>query len=293
MFECSAFRRADDRACERITLEAGISQLVHQDQSSFGRLDQVVVEFRVNAHGFVGRQRPRGGRPDHSESRGAQMRQAKGFGHLSGMVGVDFECDIDGGRILVLMFDFGFGQRRAAVETPVDGFESLIQVALVQNFAERTNLVGLGLEGHRQVGVIPLAEDAQADEVFLLAFDLLGGKAATQRAHLVAGDVLAVQLLDLVFDRQAVAVPARNIRCIETGQRLRADDDVLENLIDRVANVDVTVGIGRTVVQNEARAPFRRFADLFIELLLLPVCDPLRLALGEIAAHGKRCIRQV
>ena len=105
--------------------------------------------------------------------------------------------------------------------------------------------------------------------------------------------MLAVQLLDLVFDRQAVAVPTRDIRCIETGQRLRADDDVLENLIDRVANVDVTVGIGRTVVQNEARAPFRRFADLFIELLLLPVCDPLRLALGEIAAHGKRCIRQV
>ena len=125
---------------------------------------------------------------------------------------------------------------------------------MFQNLAERTDFVGLGLEGHRQVGVVPLAQHAEADEILLLALDLLGGKGARQFAHLVAGNVLAVQLLDLVLDRQAVAVPARDIGRIETGQRLRANDDVLENLVDRVADVDVAVGIGRAVVQDETRA---------------------------------------
>jgi hypothetical protein len=31
------------------------------------------------------------------------------------------------------------------------------------------------------------------------------------------------------------------------------DDDVLEDLVDRVADVDVAVGVGRAVVQHEAR----------------------------------------
>jgi hypothetical protein len=66
--------------------------------------------------------------------------------------------------------------------------------------------------------------------------------------------VLAVGLLDLVLDRQAVAVPARHIGRVETGQRLGADDDVLEDLVHRVADVDVAVGVGRAVVQHEARA---------------------------------------
>jgi hypothetical protein len=86
--------------------------------------------------------------------------------------------------------------------------------------------------------------------------------------------MLAVQFLDLVFDRQAVAVPARHIGRVETGQRPRADDDVLEDLVDRVANVNVAVGVGRAVVQDEARAPLRGFADLLVELFLLPVGDP-------------------
>jgi hypothetical protein len=35
---------------------------------------------------------------------------------------------------------------------------------------------------------------------------------------------------------------------------LRLDDDVLEDLVDRVADVDLAVGVGRAVVQHEARA---------------------------------------
>ena len=83
-----------------------------------------------------------------------------------------------------------------------------------------------------------------------------------------------MRLFDLVLDRQAVAIPARHIRRIETSQRLGANDDVLENLVDRMADVDVAVGIGRAIVQHETRAAFRCLANFFVQLFLLPVLDP-------------------
>jgi hypothetical protein len=102
--------------------------------------------------------------------------------------------------------------------------------------------------------------------------------------------VLAVQLLDLVFDRKAVAIPARNVGCVETGERLRADDDVLEDLVDRLAEVDVAVGEGRAIVQDEAWTALAGLADLFVELLALPGGDPQGFAFCKICrASGTGC----
>ena len=147
------------------------------------------------------------------------MSQAKRLGDLVGVVGMHFKSDVDGRGVFVFVFDFGFSQRRTAVQTPIDGLQPLVEVAFFEDLAERADLVGFGLEGHRQVGVVPFTQNAEADEVFFLALNLFGGEGAAQLAHLVAGNVFAVQFLDLVFDRQAVAIPARYIRRVESGQR--------------------------------------------------------------------------
>jgi hypothetical protein len=60
---------------------------------------------------------------------------------------------------------------------------------------------------------------------------------------------------DLVLDGQAVAVPARHVGRVEAGHGLGADDDVLEDLVERVADVDAAVGVGRAVVQHELGRP--------------------------------------
>ncbi|GAB1414255.1 hypothetical protein MASR1M97_29910 [Candidatus Desulfobacillus denitrificans] len=160
------------------------------------------------------------------------------------------------------------------------------------DLAEGADLVGLVAEGHRQVGIVPLAQHAEADEVLLLPLDLLGGEGAAQLARLVGGQVLAVQLLDLVLDGQAVAVPARHVGRIEAGQRLRADDDVLEDLVDGMADVDVAVGVGRAVMQHEARSTGRGLADLLVELAALPVGHPLRLAAWRGRPSSGRACRE-
>ena len=196
-----------------------------------------------------------------------------------------FEADVDGGGDFVLVFHFGFSQCGLAIQAPVHRLAPLVQIAALMDLAERADDVGLGLEIHGQVGSIPIAQHAEADEIFLLALDLLFRVLAAQFAELRCGNELAVFLLHLQLDGQAVAVPAGHVRRVETGERLALDDDVLQHLVHRVADVDVAVGIGRAVVQDELLAPFGCGANALVALLRLPLRQHQRLALGQVAAH--------
>ena len=187
----------------------------------------------------------------------------------------------------VFVFHFGFGQRRAAVQAELNGLRTAIQVARFVNLAQRAHGVGFGFVIHGQIGVFPIANHAQADKVFFLAQNLLGGILAAELAELAGRHFFAVQFFHHHFNRQAVAVPARHIGRVETRQRFAADDDVFQNFIDRMTDVDVAVGIGRAVVQDEFGAAGRDLAQLLITFFVLPLLHPRRFALGQIAAHGE------
>src|SRR5690606_443252 len=83
---------------------------------------------------------------------------------------------------------------------------------------------------------------------------------------------------DLVLDGQAVAVPARNVDGVHAFELARLDDHVLEDLVDGVPDVDVAVGIGRAVVQDELGRAAARFAQPLVNALLFPGLDPAGLA---------------
>ena len=180
-----------------------------------------------------------------------------------------------------------------AIEAPVDRLQSAIQVAFFEQLAERANLVGLVAVVHRRVRMIPVAEDAEPLEVLLLPLDLLGRIRAAQPLRLGRRQVLAVRLLDLHFDRHAVAIPAGHVRDIEAGERAALDDRVLQDLVDGVTDVDVAVRVRRTVVQDEARPAARRDANRVVHAIAPPRVDPAGFPAREIAAHRKRRVRQV
>src|SRR3546814_19119004 len=92
------------------------------------------------------------------------------------------------------------------------------------------------------VRVFPVANHAQALEVLALDVDLRIGVLAALLPEFDRIELhpdLAVFFLDRDLDRQAVAVPARDVGRVEAGQVLRLDDDVLEDLVDRVAEVEI------------------------------------------------------
>ncbi len=274
-------------------LQARLLQVRGQDEVSARRVHQVVGELRMYVERLVGRQGPRRRGPDDrvARPRGIQVGEAEGA--RQPVVIREREADVDRDVLAVLVLDLRLGQRRAAIEAPVHRLEAAVDVALLEQPAQRADLVRLVAEGHGEVGVVPVAQHAEPLEVLLLPLDLLGRVGAREPLRLRRGDVLAVLLLDLHLDRHAVAVPARHVGRIETRQRAALHDHVLEDLVDRVADVDVAVGVGRAVVQDEARTPARGFADAPVEAARLPGGDPLGFALREVAAHGKRRVGQI
>ena len=58
-----------------------------------------------------------------------------------------------------------------------------------------------------------------------------------------------------------MAVPARDVLRVETRQLAAFDDHVLEHLVQRVADMQLAVGVGRAVVQHEQRRALARGAQ--------------------------------
>ena len=148
-----------------------------------------------------------------------------------------------------------------------------------------------------EIGIVPIAQHAQALEALALQVDVLDGELAAQLAdlgHRRRVELLGAEhLLDLVLDRLAMAVPTGNIRRLEALHGLIALDDVLGDLVHGVADVDRAVGVRRAIVQDELVVPLVLLEHLLIDLILLPAAQALGLALRQRGPHGELGFGQV
>ena len=279
-------------AGELVAREAGVAQIVGEDQEAALGLDQPVGVVRVHVERLVGGEGPRRRGPDDDPAFfGRELLQSERLRHL-GAFG-EREAHVDGKVGAVQVLDLGLRERRAAVEAPVDRLQAAVDVPPREDLRERPDLVRLAPVRHGGEGMIPVAEHAKALEILLLPLDLLGGIGAAQALRFFHRQALPVAFFDLALDRHAVAVPARHVHRVETRHVARLGDDVLEDLVDRVAEMDVAVRVGRAVVQDEFRPAAARLADPAINVPLPPFLHPLRLAPGQIAAHRERRIRKI
>ncbi len=195
-----------------------------------------------------------------------------------------------------MVLELGLGQGGPVLDGPVDRFEIAIDEALFdqrgKDLQHRT-LVG-GEHGH--VGVVVVAGGAEPHH--LLGLDLLktGGVVAAAVADLHGAEIggLRTDLLhDLVLDGQPVAVPARDELDLVARHLPAAHHQVLEDLVDQMAHVDIAVGVGRPVVEDKGPGRMR--------LLLLPAIEidgfPPLLEAGffgqKPGAHAECGLRQV
>ena len=88
-----------------------------------------------------------------------------------------------------------------------------------------------------------------------------------------------------MLDRETVAVPTRHVRRAETAHGLVTQDGVLEELVERGADVDVAVGEGRTVVEDEGGLAGGTGLDLAVETVALPMGDADGFAFGQAGPH--------
>ncbi len=105
--------------------------------------------------------------------------------------------------------------------------------------------------------------------------------------------LLAVLFLDLPFDGQTVAIPSGHVISVLPKHLLAAVDDVLENLIECVTDMQMPVGVRRSVMEDEFLAALRRFANPAVEIRFLPAGEDFWLAFRKAGLHGKIRARQV
>ena len=286
-----AFATSDDFTGQAIALQTGLDQFFGQHQQALAGVHQRIDELGMHVQRLVGRNGPGRGGPDDDAGALRQAGQAERGGQLVGVL--DIEGDVDGIGFLVLILHLGLCQRRTAVEAPVDRLQPLEDKATLNHLGQGTNFPGLVGEVHGLVGVVPVAQNAETNEVGLLPFDLLGGVGAATLAGQIRWLVLAEGGLDLVLDGQAMAVPTRYVRCVEPGEGTRTHNHVLDDLVHRMADVDVAVGVRRAIMQDELRASLADLPQLPVQVDAVPALQNLRLALWQTGLHRKCRGRQI
>ena len=163
-------------------------------------------------------------------------------------------------------------------------------MATGDDFTQGADDARFRLRLHGQVRMRPVAEDAKADEIGFLQLDLarrIGAAGGAEFGGADFGARFADLLLDLLLNRQAVAVPAGHIGAVKAEQMAGFGDDIFQDFVKRMADVNGTVGIGRAVVQDEFRRISEGGALFAVNIGLFPEGQHLRLTLRQIAAHRK------
>ena len=90
-----------------------------------------------------------------------------------------------------------------------------------------------------------------------------------------------------------MTVPTRNVGCIKATECARFNDDIFQCFINRMSEMNITIGIGRTIMQNKLFTSSASRSNLLIEIFIMPFFENTRLSLGEIGAHWKCRVRQI
>ena len=150
--------RTEGPADVRDYLRASASATMTARPSDFIRR---VVELRVEGDRQVRRNRPGRGRPDQDRDAATGQLRVRAR-RARRAVRRQRELHVDRRRGVVRVLDFSFRERGPAVDAPVDRLLALVDEPALDELAQRARDRRLVIEVHRQVGVLPVAEDARA-----------------------------------------------------------------------------------------------------------------------------------
>ena len=294
-FQLGTFHRAKNGVIANAdTLHYAFNQIFREDHGLTVDLHQRIIKIRCNGDCAVSRQRPRRGGPDNQRNWAVNIAYTK---FRFQRILIDrLESDVDGRRSFVVILNFRFCQCRTAVNAPVHRLRAFVQVTVADDFAQRADDVGFSFEVHGQVRVRPVAQHAQTDKVFALTVNLGRSVFAALGAELSGGEFLprlTVFLLYFQFDWQTMTVPARHIRRVISRKPFGLNDNVFQNLVNRVTNMNAAIRIRRAIMQNEGFFAFFSCTNDAVQIIISPTRQHSRFALGEIATHREPCFRQI
>ena len=249
-------------------------------------IGQYIHLFGVEGDTGIGRECPRGGRPDD------KSRLLMDIQLLFGCI-TQLEVYIDGVVLFVLILHLRVRQCRLCRPGPEDRLVTLDQQSALCHFTKRAIDIRFELEVHRHIRVLPVGDDTQRLEALSLDIDELRRMGTAEFSELLRRHRLFLGLAKLLFnlllDRQTMAVPARCHAYRFALKVVVLEDDIFEDLVERMSDMDVTVGIRRTVMQSEHLRTFTLGFHLFIDIGIKPYFVLLGLVCREVSTHREVC----
>lgn len=80
---------------------------------------------------------------------------------------------------------------------------------------------------------------------------------------------------------------------MKAGHRFRFDDDVFQNLVQRMTDMNAAVGIGRAIVQHIERPALSAVLKSLVQALLFPPGEKFGLPLRQIRLHREISAGQI
>ncbi len=181
------------------------------------------------------------------------------------------------------------------MDAPINRLAATIYEALLHEIKQRARDGGLVIVAHRQIGIIPSAEDSQSLEIPLVLLHVTRCKFPAESAKFRRGNFpfSAKFLFHLRLDRQPVAIPTRHVRRVMPCHAPGLDDHVFQNFIEAGAQMNCPRRIRRPVMQNKQRKAFSRSKDPLVKMRILPCRKLLWLILRESRLHRKISFWQV
>ncbi len=161
----------------------------------------------------------------------------------------------------------------------MDGLSAFLQESVLLNTCQRSDRIRFSLKPHRFIRILPVPEHAKTNEIFSLPIYLLPSELSTERTKFCGLYSLSMQLLDLVFNWQTMAVPSRDIGCIKTSKRFGFDNNIFKDLVNGMTNMDITIGIRWAIMQDKRRSTLSFLSNFLVQTVNLPLFNPKRLAL--------------
>ncbi len=160
-FHGTALETRYDLARESGILEEALQKRLGHDEGLVTAAHADVGEVGMEGDGEVGRERPRGGRPYDS----AEVAAVEALGQPVVLSRRQRELYRDSRRRVVVVLDFGLGQRRLAMDAPLHGLHALVGVSLQEAVGEGPGDGRLISVIHGLVRMVPVAEYAQPFEL--------------------------------------------------------------------------------------------------------------------------------
>ena len=198
---------------------------------------------------------------------------------------------------MILVFDLSLRQRSSARNAPIDRLLPAVNKSLLNDICEQTKFIGFVFLVQREVRIVPIAKNSQALELRSLQVDIFPRVSIAGSPNCGRIDARVAMLPHLLrnfeLDRQAMTIPARNIRSVFAAQSLIADYEILQDLVQCVADVHVAIRERRPIVQNKPFCIGSRFLNPLVKLLCIPLLQSLRFARDQIGFHRKVRLRQI